>query len=165
MDTGHYVLQGREVLRIPCDIDSPTWETDLLTWAKWLEGADLIVARTFVGPIRIATDFLGLDHNFMRFRNPHAEPLVFETMVFGGTLDEDCDRCSTYDQAEEMHARMLRTVWASIPIIPHFWYWTTDRLWQQGRLFWRFRALMWRMDHYRSIERKGVHDLAGLAQV
>lgn len=96
-----YKLIGR--LAVPVD--------DLLAWAAWLETADRIVAKGDVGPLRVSTVFLGLDHNYA----PDGDPLLFETMVFGGSaLHESdeiyCDRCSTWGEAERMHSKAV--AWA-----------------------------------------------------
>lgn len=64
-----YILDGKE----------PIVEMDVLKWAKWLEGADRVVAQTAIGAVEISTVFLGLDYNW-----PVCPPLLFETMVFGG---------------------------------------------------------------------------------
>ena len=50
------------------------------------------------GDVSVSTVFLGIDHEF--FNGP---PLLFETMVFGGEHDGEQWRCSTWDQALEMH--------------------------------------------------------------
>ena len=50
--------------------------------------------------------FLGLDHAF-----GGGAPVLWETMVFGGKLDQEQDRCSgSREQAEAMHARMVEKV-------------------------------------------------------
>ena len=49
--------------------------------------------------------FLGLDHSF-----GSGPPLLFETMVFGGPLDEEMDRYTTWDEAEAGHKAMVKRV-------------------------------------------------------
>jgi hypothetical protein len=73
---------------------------DLLTWARWLETADRIVAKTNIGPLRVSTVFLGLDHAPLQGEPPQ----LFETMIFDGGEDGYQTRCSTWDEAEKMHA-------------------------------------------------------------
>lgn len=93
----HYILEGHKA--IPCD---------LMTWAQWFEKAweNLIVARTGVGEgAAVSTVFLGLDHSFS-----DGVPLIFETLVFGGPLDGEMERYSTWDQAEAGHAAMVHRV-------------------------------------------------------
>lgn len=55
--------------------------------------------------VRVSTVFLGLDHGY-----GGGLPILFETMVFGGKLDENQWRYSTYQEAVEGHARVLREV-------------------------------------------------------
>ena len=77
---------------------------------------DRITALTGIDPWRvdvtkidevvISTVFLGLDYRMSR-RGP---PLLFETRVFGGSLDRFQNRCATWDKAEAMHAEAVALV-------------------------------------------------------
>lgn len=67
------------------------------------------IALTEINGVQISTVFLWLNHAF-----DDGPPLLFETMVFGGPLSEEQDRCSTYDEAEAMHERMCARVRESI---------------------------------------------------
>lgn len=90
-----YVLDGH----------TPVEEPDLMTWAKWLEDADLRVAFTKVSPpVTVSTAFLGLDYNFAH----EGPPLVFETMISGGPLDNEQRQYATWDEAEAGHAELVR---------------------------------------------------------
>jgi hypothetical protein len=51
---------------------------------------------------RVSTVFLSLDHNWSG-----GEPLLFETMIFGGPYDTFMERYSTYDQAKAGHERIV----------------------------------------------------------
>ena len=93
----HYILRGHEAI-----------PADAMEWAIWFEKADRRVAHDEIGEAHVSTVFLGLDHNF--FGGP---PLIFETMVFGGPLDQEQDRYSTWDQAEAGHAAMVERVKAT----------------------------------------------------
>lgn len=97
--TPKYILNGHEV--VPCH--------DLLEWATWFETADRHVANDWFKEVRVSTVFLGLDHSFL-LAGP---PLIFETMVFGGPLDQEQERYSTWDEAEKGHAEMLAKVKAA----------------------------------------------------
>jgi hypothetical protein len=56
----------------------------LWQWAALMEsGKDRHVADDMVGLVRVSTVWLGLNHNW-GLGPPH----IFETMVFGGTMDE-----------------------------------------------------------------------------
>ncbi len=91
----HYKLEGKEVIEVE----------DLMEWAKWFENADRHVARDESHNVKVSTVFLGLDHSF-----GSGPPLLFETMVFGGKLDEEVDRYSTWQEAEVGHEAMKRRV-------------------------------------------------------
>ena len=60
---------------------------------------DLDIFMLPEGEVKISTVFLGLDHRW----GSGGEPVVFETMVFGGPHDQECSRCCTYAEALEMH--------------------------------------------------------------
>lgn len=76
---------------------------DMMTWARWFARADRRVAVDWVGNVRVSTVFLGLDHNWGDGR-PH----IFETMIFAGEHDQYQNRCSTWEEAELMHAEALQ---------------------------------------------------------
>lgn len=92
----YYIMEDKKT--VPCD---------LMTWAKMFEGNRHVADET-IGGARVSTVFLGLDHSFCGGR-----PLLFETMVFGGALDQEQERCSTWDEAEKMHAAMVERVKAT----------------------------------------------------
>jgi hypothetical protein len=85
-----YILEGK----------TPVLCNDLMAWARWFEKAERHVANETRGDVQVSTVFLGLDHAF-----GGSVPLLFETMIFGGKHDEYQDRCSTWDEAEQMHKR------------------------------------------------------------
>lgn len=92
-----YILEGHKV--VECD--------DLMVWAEWFQTADRHVAKTEISnEIKVSTVFLGCDH---RFGN-EGEPLLFETMVFGGEYDEEMERYTTWEQAEKGHKRWVDKV-------------------------------------------------------
>jgi hypothetical protein len=93
----------------------PVVEPDLYKWAEWNYNKDAARDRSIVKQehfgtakeIMVSTVFLGLNHNW---RND-GPPILWETMVFGGPLDQEQDRCSgTREQAEAMHERMVKKV-------------------------------------------------------
>lgn len=94
---GKYILDGHRA--IPVD--------DLFDWAHWLETADRRVALTKISSnVKVSTVFLGLDHNW----GLAGPPAIFETMVFGGPMDQEQDRYSTWEQAEAGHEAMVAKV-------------------------------------------------------
>ncbi len=81
---------------------------DVIEWGVFFEEiANRRVAEDFIrqpeqDPVRVSTVFIGMDHNFFS----EGPPLLFESMVFGGPLDETLYRYATWDEAEAGH-RML----------------------------------------------------------
>lgn len=90
----HYILADKKV--VPCD---------LMTWVRWMETGDRIVAADVIGGILVSTVFLGIDHSF-----GNGPPLLFETMLFDGPTDNELMRCSTYEQAEAQHRAAVDAV-------------------------------------------------------
>ncbi len=64
-----------------------------------------LVARDWVGQVEVATVWLGFDHSFRS-----AQPVIFETIVFGGRMDQYSRRYSTEEEAVAGHAKVLATV-------------------------------------------------------
>ena len=97
--------------RYTLDADgNPVSEPDMMKWAQWFEKAERHVGNETIGDSKISTVFLGLDHAF-----GGGAPVLWETMVFGGALDQEQDRCSgSREQAEAMHAQMVKRVKCSI---------------------------------------------------
>lgn len=76
---------------------------DTIGWAMWMERSrERYVARTRMGKVLVSTVFLGLDHGYRG-----GPPVLFETMVFGGKLDDRMARYCTYDEARAGHRRMV----------------------------------------------------------
>jgi hypothetical protein len=91
----HYILDGKTPV-----------PADLYTWGRWFEDmSNRRVAESYVGDVRISTVFLGLDHS-----PGFGPPELFETMVFGGPLDDETVRYSTWEAALDGHAAMLAKV-------------------------------------------------------
>lgn len=94
-----YILKDKTPVK--CD--------NLIEWAVWYEKADKHVGKTDLpGGIQISTVFLGLDHAFCG-----KEPLLFETMIFGGEHNEYQERYSTWEQAEAGHKRAVEMVFVA----------------------------------------------------
>ena len=94
----HFILEGDGVRAV-----------DLLTWARWFENhvEERVIALTVVQPeIKVSTVFLGIDHGFSRT----GPPIIFETMVFGGLLDQAMARYATIAEARAGHTAMVDRV-------------------------------------------------------
>jgi hypothetical protein len=69
-------------------------EVDMKTWASNFEIAKTRrVAIDRIKDIEISTVFLGMDHNF----SDEGDPLLFETMIFGGPRDQYQERYCTWE--------------------------------------------------------------------
>lgn len=91
-----YILNGH----------TPVVTDDLFAWAEWFEGAEenRRVALTEISDdVSVSTVFLGLDHNF----SGEGDPILFETMVFGGDRDGETTRYRTWDEAKTGHEEVV----------------------------------------------------------
>lgn len=76
-------------------------------------GCRLSEAReSLQGDVRVSTVFLGLDHRF-----GDGPPLLFETMAFVGHDDVGMERYSTWQEAEEGHARWVAKIFKATPTL------------------------------------------------
>ena len=94
MGRGRYVLDDSgNVIR--CD--------DLMAWAAWFEKADRRLACNQVNDdVRVSTIFLGLDYNLGT-----GQPILWETMIFGGPHDGYESRYDSREAALAGHAEAL----------------------------------------------------------
>ena len=93
-----YRLIGR--LAVPCS-NAEDW-IKAMHEADWPKNKDASrVGLTTVEPLHVSTVFIWLDHAW------EGEPQLFETMIFGDCEDNYQERCSTWDQAEQMHAKAV----------------------------------------------------------
>ena len=89
---------------------NPQPEPDLLKWAEWMETGERVVKQDYLpGEIKVSTVFLGLDHNHQRqvLGPEHGDPILWETMIFGGPHDQYMDRYSSRKAAEFGHSLAL----------------------------------------------------------
>lgn len=84
----YYILNGKEI----------TTTNDVHEWAKQFEKGGRRVAYDEIGDAKVSTVFLGVDHNY-----DGGEPILFETMIFGGEFDQYQERYCTYDEAVKGH--------------------------------------------------------------
>lgn len=94
----YWTLRGKKAVPVKND--------DVMVWAKKFNTMDRTVANTKLGGVEVSTVFLGLNHQFL----PTGKPLIFETIIFGGPLDQDCERYSTWEESEEGHKAMVAKV-------------------------------------------------------
>lgn len=87
-------------------LDHTPIAVDMMTWAKWFETSfdKRRVAHTVINDrCYVSTIFLSLNHNYFGT----GDPVLFETMVFGGPLAEHGDRYTTWAEAERGHEEMV----------------------------------------------------------
>lgn len=80
-----------------------TWEEIVALYGQGIDARR--VASTEVGLSWVSTVFLVHDHQY-----GDGPPLLFETLVFEGVLDGECERYATWEEAERGHAEMVRRV-------------------------------------------------------
>jgi hypothetical protein len=83
-----YILEGK----------TPVQVAGVKEWAENFE-SNRTVTRDKFGKVLVSTVFLG-----------YGEPLLFETMIFGGKHDEYQTRCSTWDEAIIQHEEACKLV-------------------------------------------------------
>lgn len=83
-------------------------EVEREEWGRWFEGPERIIAQKTIGDVHVSTVFLGIDHSF-QLGTPDI-PVLFESMVFRGKLDETCWRYRSYIEAKRGHEKLVRAV-------------------------------------------------------
>jgi hypothetical protein len=87
-------------------------EPDLFKWAAWFENsANRIIAHDYLpNGVSVSTVFLGIDHNFFH----DGGPVLWETMIFGGTEDSYQERYRSREYALEGHQIALAIAQAAM---------------------------------------------------
>jgi hypothetical protein len=85
---------------------TPQPASDVRRWGQWYRTADRIVAQDTFGDVQVSTVFLGIDHNF-RADGP---PVLWESMIFGGPLDQEQRRYTSRADAEAGHTALCIAV-------------------------------------------------------
>lgn len=67
---------------------------------------DDIIVEDYAITITVSAVFLVLNHNY----SPKGKPVLFESMIFNGELNQSLDRYCTWKQAEEGHKKMVELV-------------------------------------------------------
>lgn len=88
MNRRYFVLQGRQAVRT----------TNQHAWARWFRLTNVherLVASEQIGEVFVSTAFIGLDEH------------LFQTTVFGGSLDGTVVPYTTYEAAAEGHKKIV----------------------------------------------------------
>ena len=100
---------------IPCEVDELVWNEKTrrvgndIVGTKLKRFINLISFGKFSVLIEISTVFLGINHQYS-----NGKPRIFETMIFGGKYDQEMERYSTWNEAEEGHKRWVERISKSI---------------------------------------------------
>lgn len=105
--------------------NNPVKCSDIKQWGEWFNTPNnRRVSKTNIGTVRfmywlgrlfrtrrfepviVSTVFLGIDHNFSDSR----DPILFETMIFGGQYDQESHRYTTWLDAERVHKLAVQKV-------------------------------------------------------
>lgn len=77
---------------------------NITLWGKLFKDADYkIVRATTTDDVTVSTVWLGVNHRF-----GEGQPLIFETMIFGGNNDGYQERYSTLGEARAGHERIVK---------------------------------------------------------
>jgi hypothetical protein len=89
--------------------NNPVICVDMADYAEWLENNknQKVVKQENIDDILVSTVFLGLDHSFS---TPWNNPILWETMIFGGEFDQYQDRYSSYEDALKGHEKAMKLV-------------------------------------------------------
>jgi hypothetical protein len=84
---------------------------DVIAWGRFMEDERRHIGYTQItSACTVSTVFIGIDHRIYG-KGP---PVLFETMIFGGPLDHDQWRYSSYDDAVTGHAAAANKARAAI---------------------------------------------------
>jgi hypothetical protein len=74
-------------------------------WFMWFEALEKnrLVAKTQIGDVWVSTVFCGIDRSYGRA----PQPVLFETMIFGGEHDQEQWPTVTWEEAEAKHDEVV----------------------------------------------------------
>ena len=102
----HYILDEN---------GNPVIEHDYQIWSYWMENNNRHLALDEIGDVKVSTVFLGIDHSWSRsftvkLYYEYENPILWETMIFGGERDGYQNRFCSKESALEGHAYALSLV-------------------------------------------------------
>lgn len=80
---------------------------DYEDWTIWMQSNHILrnVKQSQFNGGMVSTVFLGIDHNLSGV----GEPVVFESLVFGGINDKELMRYSTWEEAVQGHEWIVKS--------------------------------------------------------
>jgi hypothetical protein len=105
MGSRKYVLDGH----------APRQELDLMAWARWFETSDAertVADELMPNDVQVCTSFSSIEPVGT---NQVEEPLLFQTVVYGGPWNNWGKNVATWEEAEALHARVVAALKAGKP--------------------------------------------------
>lgn len=93
---------------VECPFDEWYWWHEALTGRVKTSIGYIVQVDEVCGGGAVSTVFLSIDHRFDRLTEP--DPVLWETLVFGGPLEDRCERYTSEADAIEGHKRILEEV-------------------------------------------------------
>ena len=88
---------------------TPIAVESFMEWYLWIMSASTTVMINEIKDSIISTKFIGIDLN-PGIGNSKSQPMVFETLVMGGTLDGKRNFYPTWDEAIQGHLKICTQV-------------------------------------------------------
>lgn len=92
------------------DENNVPYEVTMEEYSKRIHDIKRVALDYVNDSIKISTVFLGWDHSFL----DESEPILFETMIFGGEYDDFQRRYTTYNEALQGHNEAVEMVKQSL---------------------------------------------------
>lgn len=84
---------------------------NIFEFGQWFAETSNSIDRTNIGDVLVSTVFLGIDHSFEFIENWNEnKPILFETMVFGGKMDQYLRRWSSFGEAKRGHYEIVDAI-------------------------------------------------------
>lgn len=99
----YYVLRGHDVVETNDPLEAALCMENMA--ARTVRKTPF-VANDGQTECEVSTVFLSIDHNY----TDHGPPIVFETLVFGGPMDDSMRRYATWAEAEAGHDEVVELV-------------------------------------------------------
>ena len=91
-----YILENKKIKEVLID-----------EWVKWVKNPEnRIIKHDECDKILVSTVFLGIDHNW----SGKGEPVLFETMIFGGKYNNYQERYTSYEDAIKGHKKAKKLI-------------------------------------------------------
>lgn len=95
----HYILVGRMAVKA----------NGFKEWSEWFCHANRTISVTRRNGIAVSTIFLGINHGCNT-----EDPILFETMIFGGERNQYIRRYTTWNDAAKGHCEICELAFADL---------------------------------------------------